>query len=361
MTRPLAAASALALLALPASADMEAAKALIEKHSKLPEFTAPGPAFDAKACMADKKMFVIPLTNANPFNVAIGQGMAKAAADVGFELREWQTQLDPSQWAQGVSTAIAEGYDLIDFMGGLPVELMAPQIAEAKAAGVMIGATHLWDATTQATPDYMDAAGNTDYVTMGQIIAAWAIVQTGGKVNALVLGPDEITPTAPLRDAITGYLDANCPDCTWRYINVPVNEWATQGQSAVQNALLQDPSINYVLPVYDSMSSFIVPAIQIAGSDAKIASYNGTPFVLDMMREGDIVEMNVGESLGWVGYAGVDVNMRALCGLEPVTVLNTPGYIFTDANVATAGNPATFDDGYGDVHIQGFRKLWGLE
>ena len=37
-------------------ADMDAAKALIEKHSKLPTFEAPGkPAFDAKACMADKK------------------------------------------------------------------------------------------------------------------------------------------------------------------------------------------------------------------------------------------------------------------------------------------------------------------
>jgi len=115
------------------------------------------------------------------------------------------------------------------------------------------------------------------------------------------------------------------------------------------------------LPVYDSMSQFIVPAIQIAGSNARIASYNGTPFVLDMMRDGDIVEMIVGESLGWVGYAGVDANMRLLCGLEPVTVLNTPAFIFTDENVATAGNPATFNDGYGDSHIAGFRTLWGLE
>jgi ribose transport system substrate-binding protein len=186
-------------------------------------------------------------------------------------------------------------------------------------------------------------------------------VQTEGKVNALVLGPDEITPTAPLRDAILSYLKDNCPDCTTKYINVPVTDWATQGQPAVQNALLADPTINYVLPVYDSMSQFIVPAIQIAGSSAKIVSYNGTPFVLDMMRDGDIVEMNVGESLGWVGMAGTDANMRLLCGLSPVGTLNTPAYIFTDENVATAGNPATFNDGYGDVHTAGFKALWGLE
>jgi ribose transport system substrate-binding protein len=109
------------------------------------------------------------------------------------------------------------------------------------------------------------------------------------------------------------------------------------------------------------MSQFIAPAIQIAGSGAKIVSYNGTPFVLDMMRDGDMVEMIVGESLGWVGYAGVDANMRLLCGLDPVTKLNTPAFIFTDENVATAGTPATFNDGYGDSHVAGFKALWGVE
>jgi len=352
---------AFSALAAPAFADMDAAKALITQYSQTPTFTAPGPAFDAKSCMADKKMFVIPLTNANPFNAAISQGFVEAAAMVGFELRDWETQMDPAGWIQGINTAVAEGFDLIDMQGGLPPEFLVPQIMEAKAAGVKVTATHNWDATTQPTPDFMDGAANTDYVTIGEIIAAWTIVQTGGKVNALVLGPDEITPTAPLRDAILGYLEENCEDCKTTYINVPVNDWATQGQPAVQNALLADASINYVLPVYDSMSQFIVPAIQIANSSAKIVSYNGTPFVLDMMREGDIVEMNVGESLGWVGMAGTDANMRLLCGLDPVGTLNTPAFIFTDENVATAGNPATFNDGYGDVHIAGFKALWGLE
>ncbi len=357
----LASAATLAILASPAFADMDAAKALIAQYSVAPTFTAPGEAFDAKACMADKKMFVIPLTNANPFNAAISAGMQQAAEIAGFDLRAWETQMDPTQWIQGINTAVAEGYDLIDLQGGLPPEFLIPQISEARAAGLKVTATHNWDATTQVTPDFMDGAANTDYVTVGNVIAAWVMVQTDGKVNALVLGPDEITPTAPLRDAIIGYLTANCPDCKTTYINVPVNDWATQGQSTTQNALLADPTINYVLPVYDSMAQFIVPAILIASSTAKIVSYNGTPFVLDMIRDGDIVEMAVGESLGWVGMAGVDANMRLLCGLPAVTRLNTPAFIFDDANVATAGNPATFNDGYGDVHIAGFKALWGIE
>jgi ribose transport system substrate-binding protein len=109
------------------------------------------------------------------------------------------------------------------------------------------------------------------------------------------------------------------------------------------------------------MSQFAAPAIQSANSKAKIVSYNGTPFVLDMMRDGDIVEMDVGESLGWVGMAGIDADMRLLCGEKPVTQLNTPAFIFDKTNVATAGKPATFDNGYGDAHISGFKKLWGIQ
>lgn len=354
-------ATALAILAGPAFADMDAARALIEQYSQAPVFTPPGEPFDAAACMADKSIFVIPLTNANPFNAAIAAGQEQAAEMVGFNLRVWDTQMDPTQWIQGMNTAVAEGYDVIDLQGGIPPELLAPQIGEARAAGVKVTTTHLWDYTTQDPVDYIDGAADTDYVTFGNIMAAWAMVQTDGQVNALVLGPDEIPPTTPLRDAIIGYLEANCPDCTTTYINVPVNDWATLGQSAVQNALIADPTINYVLPVYDSMAQFIVPAIQISGSNAKMVSYNGTPFVLDMMRDGDFVEMIVGESLGWVGMAGVDANMRLLCDAGKVELLNTPAFIFTDANVATAGVPANYNDGYGDSFIAGFKTLWGVE
>jgi len=54
----------------------EIAEALIKAHQVLPEFKDPGPAFDAKACMKDKKMLTIPLTMANPFNAEIAKALA---------------------------------------------------------------------------------------------------------------------------------------------------------------------------------------------------------------------------------------------------------------------------------------------
>ena len=351
-----------ATAALPAFADGIAdSKALIEKYSKLPVFEPPGPAFDAKACMAGKKIFAIPLTTENPFTVAISKGMEQAGKMVGFPVKTWETQLSPDQWTQGINKAVQEGYNLIDLEGGLPPEYIAPQIGEARAKGVKVTVTHDYDATTQKAPDFVDNAANTDYVTVGTIMAAWTIAKSGGKVNALVLGPDEITPTIPLKTAVLDYFKKNCPDCKTKYINTPAAEWTTKIQPAAQAALLADPTINYIIPVYDSMSQFIVPAMQATGSKAKIVSYNGTPFVLDMMRDGDMVEMLVGESLGWVGMAAMDADMRVLCDKGKVNKLNTPAFIFDKSNVMTAGKPATFNDGYGDAHIAGFKKLWGLQ
>ncbi|MEC9343746.1 MAG: sugar ABC transporter substrate-binding protein [Pseudomonadota bacterium] len=333
---------------------------ILAAASKKPVFEAPGEAFDAKACMEGKKVYVIPLTQENPFNVEIAKAQKEAADAVGFELTVSENQLNVDQWVQGISTAIAGGYDVIDIQGGIPPAALGPQLAEAREKGIKIATTHLIDVTQEKDP-LVDGSFSMNYTLAGQLMAAWAIEKTGGKVNAVIIGSDEILPTGPFVKAIQDYLDANCEGCKHKYVNVPVVEWGSQIQPEVQSALVADPGINYILPIYDSMSGFVVPALSLTNrEDVRIASYNGTPFILDMIRDGDMMEMDVGESLSWVGYASVDGIMRMLCDKGEITQLNTPLYIFDDSNVADAGVPATYA-GYGEGHISGFRKLWGLE
>ena len=109
----------IAALAGPAAADGVAdAKALIEKYSKLPTFEPPGPAFDAKACMADKKIFAIPLTNDNPFERRdLSAAWSRRRRWSASPIRAWETQLSPDQWTQGINKAVEEGYNLIYFVG----------------------------------------------------------------------------------------------------------------------------------------------------------------------------------------------------------------------------------------------------
>jgi ribose transport system substrate-binding protein len=130
----------------------------------------------------------------------------------------------------------------------------------------------------------------------------------------------------------------------------------------VQSALQADPSINYIIPIYDSMSQFVVPAITITGKkdSVKIATFNGTPFVLGFVQQGS-VEMDIGENLDWIGHAIMDAEMRILCGLEPVKDPKIPFYIFDSSNAANAGKPPQLSVGYGDAYLAGYAQQWKLE
>ncbi|PYE34229.1 monosaccharide ABC transporter substrate-binding protein (CUT2 family) [Rhizobium sp. PP-WC-1G-195] len=345
----------------PAMADpMADAKAIIAEHEKMPVFAAPGEAFDAKACMKDKKVLSIPISMTIPFNVELQKAMASAAAEIGFTYTTWDNQLKVDQWIQGVSQAISQKYDALDIAGGLNPEVLGPQLSEAHAAGLKISTTHLYDVTQEQFAG-VDYSAKVDFSGAGKLLAAWAYVKTKGKPNVLIVGSSDVLPSIPFVKAIQSELTALCPDCTQKHLDVPVSEWATKTQPGVQSALISDPGINFVLPIYDSMSQFVFPALRITGSEGavKIASFNGTPFVLDMLREGQ-VDMDIGESLGWAGYAAIDNIMRMTCGLPTVAKLNVPLLVFDEKNVKTAGIPANFNDGYGDAYLGGFRKLWKL-
>jgi len=347
-----------------AQANLAAAQAMVDAHKILPVFEAPGPAFNARSCMQGKRMLTLPVSSANPFTKNIAVAMVAAAKEVGFEIVEWENQAQPSQWVQGINFAINEKFDLIDLLGGVDPRAIAPQIKAARDAGIVVKTSHFYDLTQKDmyTSVGIDGVVPLSFNTVGRLLANWAIVQTKGAANVLIIGSDEIVPTAPFVAGIRSELAKNCPGCEEvAYINAPVPEWATKIQSSVQSALLANPKINYIIPIYDSMSGFVVPGVRIAGKtgQVKIATFNGTPFVIDMIQQGQ-VEMDVGESLGWIARAIVDSHMRTLCGLQEPAELNVPFYLFTSDNAKDAGTPADFDRGYGDVHVVGFRKLWGL-
>src|SRR5439155_8281581 len=178
-----------------------------------------------------------------------------------------------------------------------------------------------------------DAAASADEVPnehqpSGAPLAHWEITKTDGKVNAVVLVSNEALSTDSMVSGIKEVF-GGCPDCKFNIINVPIPEWATKIQSNVQSALLADPSINYVIPIYDSMAQFVVPALTITGkSDSvKIVTFNGTPFVIGMIQQGQ-VELDVGENLDWIANGIIDSEMRMLCGLPPVKDPKIPLYIF---------------------------------
>lgn len=359
--------AALACLAVPVFADETAdglarAKESIAKYTVKPVFVAPGDPFDAKACAAGKKMLSIPNTSANPFLKAIIDRMKAAGADVGLEVREWENQGQPSQWVQGVELAIREKYDIIDLISGIDPGTIQPQLQAAKDAGVKVMTSHFYDPSFEQNP-VVSSSLTIGFGEAGTILADWSAIALDGHANVALIVSNEVPPTIPLVANFKSQLAENCPNCKIiQEINVGVTEWGTKIQPAVQSAVQANPEINVVIPIYDSMAQFVVPALRLAGKtgEVKLATFNGTPFVLDYIQQG-LADMDIGESLDWIAYATIDGHLRDACGLPTPTALNVPFYIFDKNNAAEAGTPAEFDTGYGDAYKSGFRTLWGIQ
>jgi ribose transport system substrate-binding protein len=192
-------------------------------------------------------------------------------------------------------------------------------------------------------------------------MADWIIAETGGEANALVLSVNE-TVISP--SYVSGFVDEFselCSGCESRVIDFPIAQIATRGQAQVQTALVADPDINYVVPIYDELFiPSVLAAINTAGvvDRVKIVSSDGTPSSLESIQEGDTVEMDVGFGLDWVAHAVIDQHLRNFAGLEPPNDSKVGVRVFSDANVDEAGVPPVFEKGYGEGYKQGYRELW---
>jgi ribose transport system substrate-binding protein len=364
-------AGAVALMALalagPVRADattdgVARAKEVVEAHRQAPEFKPGGEPFDIRAVAKGKSMLSIPNSSSNQFLKGIITREIAVGKEIGLDAREWENQGQPSQWVQGIEYAISKKIDVVDLISGVNPAVVEPQLQAAKDAGVKVFTSHFYDPSQPANPLL---AGDlpVGFYDMGWIVGNWMIAQTNGDARAIVVKSDEVPPTAPLVKGIHDAFEKNCPKCkVVQEINVGITEWGTKIQPSVQSALIANPTANYVIPIYDSMSQVAVPAVELAGREdsVKIATTNGTPFVLDFIRDGK-VEMDVGESLDWIARATIDGYMRKLAGLPMPKSIGVPLYIFDSTNVTSAGVPAEPNKGYGDQYVKDFRKTWKMD
>ncbi|HLJ72808.1 MAG TPA: sugar ABC transporter substrate-binding protein [Roseiarcus sp.] len=331
----------------------------LEPYRKLPTFQPPGEAFDAAVCMKGKSILSLPASSAVPFIKTIQASMSKVAKEIGFNLKIWENQGQPTQWVQGFDYAINNKFNLIDLLAGADPRFLEPQVKAAEAAGLKVVASHL-TGYEQPLPGGVTGVVPIDYKRAGALLADWAIWKTDGKVNAIIVGINDVLSTDSMMSGVKEEF-AKCPNCKSTYVNVTIPDMATKTQTNVQAALTADPTVNYVIPIYDVLTQWVVPAVTITGrtDKVKVATFNGTPFAIGMVQEGKI-EVDIGENLDWIGHAVVDSEMRMLCGLPTVKDPKIPLLIFDKSNADTAGKPPQVNTGYGDAYIEGYRKLWRL-
>jgi ribose transport system substrate-binding protein len=344
-----------------------AVTATLNKYLAEPVFTPPGPSVNV-AGLRGKKVFVIPIEE-TPFTQAVEAGERAAAKAAGVQLTFYPNEGEVSQWVQGMTTAIAQKPALIILDTAPDPRQLQPQIAAAKAAGIPVLVTHFYDASSPQPPACVGcAAGVTGIVkapisTAGGAEADWIIANSGGKANVLIVSLNGLLPVPGMVAAADAQFKQYCPGCKVTTVAINLSQLATAGAfGQVSSALVQNPNITYVDPLFDASIPGTLAAITAAGKSTKIkmVSFNGSSFALKDVASGTSpVAADVAEPDAWVGYANMDQAFRMLAGMTPV-VETTPIRIFDSTNISQAGGGPNYSGGYGDAYVNGFLKLWGL-
>jgi ribose transport system substrate-binding protein len=348
-----------------ASPKLTEVKSQLADATAAPVFTDPGPAFDAKPD-AGKTIFNMDSDSADPFYDAVDAGVEQAATAAHLKYVNYTNQGTVSEWIQGMDQAISEHVGAI-ILGGINPKDIAPQIKEAEADHIAVEESHQYEKGTK-TPSDLQANNYGPFAESAKLMAEYAIAQTSGHVDALIITDNEFPSSMTEYDAMKSTFATECGSgCKVTAVNEVITDWATGIQPSVESALTSDPSINWILPVYDSMSEYVVPGVEAKGLSSKVsvASYNGTPFVLkdveDPSSDGGIVKMDVGETPAWIGWSSVDQVLRLMAGKPPAPNDVTPYRVFTKANVALTGTPPVLGQGYGgNSYVTGYEKLWGV-
>jgi ribose transport system substrate-binding protein len=325
-------------------------------------FTTPGAAFDATK-LRGKKIWIITFLSV-PFGAQNVEGFKEAAEAVGAKVTAFDGTAGVDAYQRGIRGAIAQKADAI-VIGTLDPGLFRTDLRTAQSKGIKVVAVSS-HAPGQLPPAGDPVFGYVDpcYECAGRQMADSVIADSGGKGAAVVLWSSDVRiPGKSQLGAIESEFKRNCPGCSLDVKDVPATQWATRLQPVTQSALASKPNVKYLLPLYDGMVSFMVPAIRAAAPTrgVKISSFNATPAVMQQIGSGKSVLSNVGIGSIRYGWGWADQTFRALAGASPVADEKLPVRLFDASNIGSLDLKASTDTWYGNVDYRsGYKRLWGL-
>jgi ribose transport system substrate-binding protein len=327
-----------------------------------PSFTPPGPAFDASGA-AGKHLFYLAIT----FNVSIVQtlynGVKEAGEAAGLKTTSFDAQGRPDLYLVGMQQAIQQKADLI-LVESIQLSLIEEPLKKARAAGIkVVLINEMLEEGPGITPP--DAQVAFDYAGGSTLDAQWIVEDAGAKDIDVVIFRAPSLRHKQQEAAIRRVLEQNCSGaCRIKTLEVGFADFATRLPELTRTAMTSDPDVNYMIPVIDGMCLNIVPALAQAGAAnrVKIATYNGTPSVLKLLKDQNVVACDVGGANTWEGWLDVDQALRVLTDNEPVPgESKPPNRLFDASNIDELDLNGPEEVWYDTATAKdGFKQLWGV-
>jgi ribose transport system substrate-binding protein len=289
-------------------------------------------------------------------------GMKDATAALG-----WDLMVIPSKSADpgpAMQQAIDAGVDFIA-SSGEALALYKEQADLAKSKGIKILSCYDTQVPDPATTNVYTQCGDTTFVEKtGPLMADWAIADSEGKANVLVVNIPDFPVLVSEVDAYKKEMAKNCPDCKVTELNVTIDDLVGgKVPAAVASKLQSDSSINYVFNSFGSLPAGLTAALKTAGLADQVTVYGQdfSKFDLDEIAAGTMGSWSA-DPKAYAAWLMVDAAARLSLGMdltEERAAASLPTYLVSDAATASKisseggdWNPPTM--------AEEFKKLWGV-
>lgn len=336
------------------------AAAAVKAAEKPQTFKAPGPAFDPSKGAKGKTLWIIDVASSIPLTQVTDAAAKDALGMFGAKVVRFDGKGSASDFARGVNAAVAAHASAIALFAIDP-NVVAGPVQSAIKAGIPVIVLQYGDPGV-ALPSGIKAQVTYCYSCAGELMADSIVTQTqGNAADVELITSTDVSNSKPLIQGFTAKLNAGCPDCKIHTDDVPVANWQTDVGTTVKSALTTDPNIKFVVPIYDGMALFAVPAIQTSGhNDVKVVTFNGTLGNMQNLAAGKVVSAEVGSPQAQEGWGLADQFLRLMNDKPAVKDENVGLRLFDASNIGSIDLNKPEQDWYGVDFQSGYKKLWGV-
>jgi ribose transport system substrate-binding protein len=361
-TAPAASAPSLA----PSGSDGGVAEAtrIVEQLTKPVEWTAPGPQLPVGNTLSGKSVYFVGNLKYE-YDLTLLEGVTAAAEALGMKVTGLDANAQAGTAAAMIEQAIGQKADVIINQGYPEAAIEAP-LRAAKEAGIPVIGSGV--GVPQLPPADVQELGVPGWATfcykcMGTYLADWIIADSKGQANVVTLQSSDLSVSPAFVAGIDEEFSRLCPSCGKKTVDVILARWTSSLGSAATSALQADPTVNYVIALYDPMVPLILPPILGMGADSrvKIVTAGASGAGLQLLASEEVVRVNLGSSKKWLGWALMDQAVRALTDAPALADAKVPNRLFTKENVGELDLTKN-DDWYGDIDFgANYRALWGIQ
>lgn len=352
----------LVALAGPAMAADVVAEAKAHVAASVAPVTAwDGPTTGPKAATG-KTVIYVSADQRNGGALGVGNGVAEAAAAIGWSFKIIDGQGSVPQQTAGIGQAIALQPDAI-VLGTIDAVGQKSTIEKAISLGIKVVGWHSSPKPGPIESPQVFANITTPPEEIALTAADYAIAMSDGKAQAAVMRNSETLIGRTKGDLIRKRIES-CETCAVLSFDViPIVETSTR-VTPLTSSLMQrfGGKLNWMLAINDLYFDFAIPALRAAGAPQSgppllVSAGDGSVSAYGRIRDGNYQAATVPEPLNLQGWMAIDELNRAFAG-QAWSGYVTKAHLVTKANVdEDGGKNNRFDPQNG--YREHYKAIWG--